>query len=157
MQKKNQLLFTIKIKKMVIDRKLTIQELLFNKPVEINKSLQLGVGGVTADNIVNCSPVNTLDLDAAQFHDGPNFYEEIGKHFGKYWGWYAGAAAIGIVAYYSTRPKEKETKSNGFKSNNGLIPYPDSLPIVPININIQPNASIRNYIDDAKSKQINAH
>ena len=141
---------------MVIDRKLTIQELLFNKPVEINKSLQLGVGGVTADNIVNCSPVNTLDLDAAQFHDGPNFYEEIGKHFGKYWGWYAGAAAIGIVAYYSLKPKEKVTKPDRFKSNNEFFPFPD-FPTPPIKIETKPIASIRKYIDEAKSKQINTH
>jgi hypothetical protein len=141
---------------MVIDRKLTIQELLFNKPVEINKSLQLEVGGVTADNIVDCSPVNTLDLDAAQFHDGPNFYEKIGKHFGKYWGWYAGAAAIGIVAYYSLKPKEKVTKPDRFKSNNEFFPFPD-FPTPPIKIDTKPIASIRKYIDEAKSKQINTH
>jgi hypothetical protein len=142
---------------MVIDRELTIQELLFNKTIEISKSIKLKAGGITTDNIIDVTPAPTLDLDAAQFHADPTFFEKLVNHFGKNWGWYAGAAAIGIVAYYSTRPNNKETKSNGFKSNNGLIPYPELFPIVPININIQPNASMRSYIDEAKSKQINAH
>lgn len=137
---------------MLLDRDLTIQEMFFNKAIEITPISEFEAGGIMADNIVNGSPATTLDLDAAQFHDGPNFYEKIGKHFGKYWGWYAGAAAIGIVAYCSTRPNNKETKSSGFMSKKGFIPYPDSFPIVPININMQPNESIRSYIDEAKSK-----
>lgn len=142
---------------MVLDRELTIQELLFNKPVEISKSIQLEAGGITVDNILNDSPATSIDLDVTQFHADPTFFEKLVKHFGKNWGWYAGAAAIGIVSYYSTRTKENEKKSSGFKSNKGFIPYSDPFPIVPININMQPNASIRSYIDEAKSKQINAH
>lgn len=141
---------------MVLDRELTIQELLFNKPIEISKSIQLEAGGITSDNIIDVTPARTLDLDAAQFHDGPNFFEKIGKHFGKYWGWYTGAAAIGLVAYYTTRPKEKKSKPKGYKSINGFIPFPD-VPTSFININTKPIASIRKYIDEAKSKQINAH
>lgn len=141
---------------MVLDRELTIQELLFNKPVEISKSIQFKAGGFISDNIIDVSPAPTLDLDAAQFHADPTFFEKLVKHFGKNWGWYAGVAAIGVVAYYSTKPEENKTKRNGYKCINGFIPFPD-VPTIPIKIDTKPIASIRKYIDEAKSKQINAH
>jgi hypothetical protein len=141
---------------MVLDRELTIQELLFNKPIEISKSIQLEAGGITTDNIIDVTPAPTLDLDAAQFHADPTFFEKLVKHFGENWGWYAGAAAIGVVAYYTTRPKEKKSKPKGYKSINGFIPFPD-VPTSYINIDTKPIASIRKYIDEAKSKQINTN
>jgi len=141
---------------MVQDRELTIQELLFNKPVGINNSIQFKAGGVTSDNIIDLSPTPTLDLDAAQFHADPTFFENLIKHFGKNWGWYAGAAAICVVAYYTIRPKEKKSKLNGYKSINGFIPFPD-VPTSSINIDTKQIASIRKYIDEAKSKQINTN
>lgn len=141
---------------MVLDRELTIQELLFNKPIEISKSIQLEAGGITTGNIIDVTPAPTLDLDAAQFHDDPTFFEKLVNHFGKNWGWYTGAVAIGIVVYYSTRPKEKKTKAKGLKSINGFIPFPD-FPTRNENIDTKPIASIRKYIDEAKSKQINTN
>lgn len=113
---------------MILDRDLTIQELLFNKPIEINKTTHFeadGItadfiaGGITADFIAEVIPTS-MDLEATQFHDDPTFFEKFVKHFGKNWGWYAGAAAIGIVAYYSLREKKKENTSNGF------IPFPNT-------------------------------
>ncbi len=141
---------------MILDRELTIQELLFNKPIEISKSILLEAGGITSDNIIDVNPALTLDLDAAQFHADPTFFEKLVKHLGNNWGWYAGVAAIGVVAYYTTRPKEKKSKTNGYKSINGFIPFPD-VSTSYINIDTKPIASIRKYIDEAKSKQINAH
>jgi len=141
---------------MVLDRGLTIQELLFNKPIEIGKSIQLEAGGITADNIIDVTPGPTLDLDAAQFHADPTFFEKLVKHFGQNWGWYAGIAAIGVVAYYTTRPKEKKSKPNGNKSINGFIPFPD-ITTSYINIDTKQIASIRKYIDETKSKQINSY
>lgn len=141
---------------MVLDRELTIQELLFNKPIEISKSIQLEAGGNIIDNIIDVTPAPTLDLDAAQFHADTTFFEKLVKHLGKNWGWYAGVAAIGLVAYYTTRPKEKKSKPKGYKSINGFIPFPD-VPTSFININTKPIASIRKYIDEAKSKQINPY
>ncbi len=141
---------------MVLDRELTIQELLFNKPIEISKSIQLEAGGITADNIIDVTPAPTLDLDAAQFHANPTFFEKLVNHFGKNWGWYTGAVAIGIVVYYSTRPKEKETKAKGLKSINGFIPFPD-FPTRPEKVDKKQIVSIRSYIDEAKSKQINTN
>jgi hypothetical protein len=113
---------------MILDRDLTIQELLFNKPIEINKTTHFeadGItadfiaGGITADFIAEVIP-SSMDLDLTQFHGDPTFLEKFVKHFGKNWGWYAGAAAIGIVAYYSLREKKKENTSNGF------IPFPNT-------------------------------
>jgi hypothetical protein len=98
---------------MILDRDLTIQELLFNKPIEINKTAHFEAGGITADFIAEVIPTS-MDLEATQFHGDPTFFEKFVKHFGKNWGWYAGAAAIGIVAYYSLREKKKENTSNGF-------------------------------------------
>ena len=141
---------------MVLDRELTIQELLFNKPIEISKSIQFEAGGITTDNIIDVTPVSTLDLDAAQFHADPTFFEKLVKHFGQNWGWYAGIAAIGVVAYYTTRPKEKKSKPNGNKSINGFIPFPD-ITTSYINIDTKQIASIRKYIDETKSKQINSY
>ena len=141
---------------MVLDRELTIQELLFNKPIEISKSIQLEVGGITKDNIIDITPAPTIDLDAAQFHADPTFFEKLVNHFGKNWGWYAGAAAIGVVAYYATRPEEKKSKPKGYKSINGFIPFHE-VPTSYININTKAIASIRKYIDEAKSKQINTN
>ena len=141
---------------MVLDRGLTIQELLFNKPIEIGKSIQLEAGGITTDNIIDVTPGPTLDLDAAQFHADPTFFEKLVKHFGQNWGWYAGIAAIGVVAYYTTRPKEKKSKPNGNKSINGFIPFPD-ITTSYINIDTKQIASIRKYIDETKSKQINSY
>ena len=105
---------------MVLDRELTIQELLFNNPIEINKTVQFDTGGITADVMAGAKPTNIMDLDAPQFHGDPAFFEKFMKHFGKNWGWYAGAAAIGIVAYYSLREKKKENMTNGF------IPFPNT-------------------------------
>ena len=68
---------------MVLDRELTIQELLFNKPVEISKSIQLEAGGITTENIIDVTPAPTIDLDVAQFHADPTFFEKLVKHFGK--------------------------------------------------------------------------
>jgi hypothetical protein len=141
---------------MVVDRELTIQELLFNKPIEISKSIQLEVGGITSDNIIDVTPARTLDLDAAQFHADTTFFEKLVKHLGNNWGWYAGVVAIGVVAYYTTRPKEKKSKPNGYKSINGFIPFPD-VSTSYINIDTKSIASIRKYIDEAKSKQINTN
>jgi len=141
---------------MVVDRELTIQELLFNKPIEISKSIQLEAGGITSDNIIDVTPARTLDLDAAQFHADTTFFEKLVKHLGNNWGWYAGVVAIGVVAYYTTRPKEKKSKPNGYKSINGFIPFPD-FPTPPIKIDTKPIALIRKYIDEAKSKQINTN
>ncbi len=104
---------------MVLDRDLTIQELLFNKPIEINKTAPFEAGGITADFIAEVIPTS-MDLEATQFHGDPIFFEKFVKHFGKNWGWYAGAAAIGIVAYYYLREKKKENTSNGF------IPFPNT-------------------------------
>ena len=64
--------------------------------------------------------------------------------------------AIGIVVYYSTRPKEKETKAKGLKSINGFIPFPD-FPTRPVKVDTKQILSIRSYIDEAKSKQINTN
>lgn len=141
---------------MVLDRELTIQELLFNKPIEISKSIQLEAGGITTDNIIDVNPAPTLNLDADQFHADTTFLEKLVKHLGNNWGWYAGVAAVGVIAYYNTRPKEKKSKPNGYKSINGFIPFPD-FPTPPIKIYTKPIASIRKYIDEAKSKQINTH
>jgi hypothetical protein len=143
---------------MVLDRELTIQELLFNKPIEISKSIQLEAGGITTDNIIDVTPALTLDLDAAQFHADPTFFEKLVKHFGENWGWYAGAIAIGIVAYHSLKSngKEKINKINGFRSINGFIPFPD-VPSQPIKIDTKPIVSMRMYIDESKSKQINTY
>ncbi len=141
---------------MVLDRGLTIQELLFNKPIEISKSIQLEAGGMTTDNIIDVTPAPTIDLDAAQFHADSTFFEKLINHFGKNWGWYVGAAAIGVVAYYTTRPKEKKSKPNGYKSINGFIPFPN-VSTSYINIDTKSIASIRKYIDEAKSKQINPY
>ncbi len=127
---------------MVLDRELTIQELLFNKPIEIGKLIQLEAGGITTDNIIDVTPARTLDLDAAQFHADPTFLKKLVKHLGNNWGWYAGVAAIGVVAYYTTRPKEKKCKPNGYKSINGFIPFPDVTTSY-INIDTKPIASIR--------------
>ena len=141
---------------MVLDRGLTIQELLFNKPIEISKSIQLEAGGITKDNIIDVTPARTLDLDAAQFHADTTFFEKLVKHLGNNWGWYAGVAAIGVVAYYTTMPKEKKSKLKGYKSINGFIHFPDVTTSY-INIDTKPIASIRKYIDEAKSKQINTN
>ena len=141
---------------MVLDRGLTIQELLFNKPIEISKSIQLEAGGITTENINDLTPAPTIDLDAAQFHADPTFFEKLVNHFGKNWGWYTSAVAIGIVVYYSTRPKEKETKGKGLKSINGFIPFPD-FPNRPVKVDTKQILSIRSYIDEAKSKQINTN
>ena len=100
---------------MILDRDLTIQELLFNKPIEINKTKHFEAGGITADFIPS-----SMELDSTQFHGDPTFFEKFVNHFGKNWGWYASAAAIGIVAYYSLREKKKENTSNGF------IPFPNT-------------------------------
>lgn len=115
MQIKSQLSFTIKIKIMVLDRDLTIQELLFNKPIEINKTAHFEAGSITADLIAEVIPTS-MDLDATQFHDDPTFLDKLVKHLGNNWGWYAGAAAVGIVAYYSMREKKKNT-------SNRFIPF----------------------------------
>ena len=76
---------------MVLDRGLTIQELLFNKPIEIRKSIQLEAGGITTENINDLTPAPTIDLDAAQFHADPTFFEKLVNHFRKNWGWYTSA------------------------------------------------------------------
>ena len=108
-----------------MDRDLTIQELLFNKPIEINKTAHFEAGGITENFTAEVIPAS-MDLDATQFHCDPTFFEKLVKHLGKNWGWYAGAAAIGIVAYYSFREKKKENMSNGFLSVNGFIPFPNT-------------------------------
>jgi len=141
---------------MLLDRELTIQEMFFNKAIEITPIAEFKAGGIAASNTVPKIDAISLDLEATQFHADPTFFEKLVKHFGKNWGWYAGAAAIGVVAYYTTRPKEKKSKLNGYKSINGFIPFPD-IPISTIKIDTKPIASIRKYIDEAKSKQINAH
>jgi hypothetical protein len=145
------------MKIMVLDRALTIQELLFNKPIEINKTAHFEAGGITADFKADVIPTN-MDLDATQFYGNDTFFEKLGQHFDKNWGWYAGAIAIGIVAYHSLKSngKEKVNKLNGFRSINGFIPFPD-VPSQPIKIDTKPIVSIRSYIVESKSKQINTH
>jgi len=116
---------------MVLDRELTIQELLFNNPIEINKTVQFDTGGITADVMAGAKPISIMDLDAPQFHGNDIIIEKLGQHFVKNWGWYAGAAAIGLVVYYSTKPEKSKPKPNGYFMHNGFIPYPD-VPVVPI-------------------------
>jgi hypothetical protein len=104
---------------MILDRDLTIQELLFNKPIEINKTTHFEADGITADFITEVIP-SSMDLDSTQFHDDPTFFNKLVNHLGKNWGWYAGAAAIVLVAYYSFREKKEENMSNQF------IPFPNT-------------------------------
>lgn len=141
---------------MLLDRDLTIQEMFFNKAIEITPIAEFEVGGIAASSTLPKVETISMDLEATQFHAKSDLLEKLAQHFGKNWGWYAGAAAIGIVAYYSLRPKEKITKPDGFKSINEFFPFPNfSTP--PIKIDTKPIASIRKYIDEAKSKQINTH
>ena len=141
---------------MLLDRELTIQEMFFNKAIEITPIAEFKAGGIAASNTVPKIDAISLDLEATQFHAKSDLFEKIAQHFGKNWGWYAGAVAIGLVAYYSTRPKEKDIKRNGYKSINGFIPFPN-IPTHPIKMDTKPIVSIRNYINEAKSKQINAY
>jgi hypothetical protein len=132
---------------MSLDRKLTIQELLFSTPLEKINAADFAAGGVTA------SQTASMDLDAPQFHVDRNFFEKVVEHIGKNWGWYAGAAAIGLVVYYSTKPEKSKPKLNGYFMHMGFIPFPD-VPVMPIKININPDVSIRSYLDKSKSLQI---
>lgn len=141
---------------MLLDRDLTIQEMFFNKAIEITPIAEFEVGGIAASSTLPKVETISMDLEATQFHAKSDLLEKLAQHFGKNWGWYAGVAAIGVVAYYSTKPEEKKTKRNGYKSINGFIPFHD-VPTIPIKINTKPIASIRKYIDEAKSMQINAH
>ncbi len=132
---------------MSLDRKLTIQELLFSTPLEKINAVDFSAGGVTT------SQTTSMDLDAPQFHGDGKLFEKIVEHFGNNWGWYAGAAAIGLVAYYSTRNDKEKVKQNRNLKYNSFIPSFENL-IIPVKINTSSNESIRSYIDKSKSLQI---
>ena len=104
---------------MLLDRDLTIQEMFFDKAIQINPVTVFDKGGITAANMESYVDNISMDIEADQFHANSDFFEKLGPHLAKNWGWYlGGAVAIGIVVYYYTRPNEKEkaTKQNGFKS-----------------------------------------
>ena len=91
---------------MSLDRALTIQELLFNRAIEINKTTQLLAGGLKADK---------LDLDAEQFHSDPTILEKLSKHFRANWGLYAvGLVGLGLVTVCFLRPKKKKPSKLDF-------------------------------------------
>lgn len=90
---------------MSLDRALTIQELLFNRAIEINKTTQLLAGGLKSDK---------LDLEAEQFHSDPTILEKLSKHFGANWGWYAGLLGLGLITFCSLRPKKKKPSKLDF-------------------------------------------
>lgn len=104
---------------MLLDRDLTIQEMFFDKAIQINPVTVFDAGGINASNMASKVDNISMDIEADQFHTNSDFFEKLGQHLAKNWGWYiGGAAAIVIVVHFYTWPNEKEkaTKQNGFKS-----------------------------------------